>query len=79
MITAEELAMVLGEQLGIPYVDLSTCQIQPEALRLISESMARKFNVIPLAVTNNSLQVAVADANDVLMLEALAARTRMRI
>jgi len=79
IITARELAMVIGLQLNIPCVNLSTYQIQPEALRLIPESMARKYNVIPLAITDNSLQVAMAEADDVLILEALAARTRMRI
>jgi len=79
IITAQELAMVIGLQLNIPCVNLSTYQIQPEALRLIPESMSRKYNVIPLAITNNTLQVAMAEADDVLVLEALAARARMRI
>ena len=35
IITAQELAMVIGLQFNIPCVDLSTYQIQPEALRLI--------------------------------------------
>ncbi len=79
VITAEELAMVLGLQLGLPYVDLNTYHIQPEAIKLISESMARKHNVMPLAITDDSLQVAMADADDVLTLEALSIQTHMRI
>ena len=79
IITAQELAMVIGLQLNLPCVNLSTYEIQPEALRLIPESMARKYNVIPLAVVDNTLQVAMAEADDVLIIEALAARARMRI
>ena len=79
IITAKELAMVIGLQLNIPCVNLNTYQIQPEALRLIPESMARRYNVIPLARTDNSLHVAMAEPDDVLVLEALAVRTRMRI
>ena len=77
--TAQELAMVNGLQLNIPHVNLNTYQIQPEALQLIPESMARKYNVIPLAISKNTLQVATAELDDVLTLEALAARVRMRI
>jgi len=77
--TAQELAMVNGLQSNIPCVNLNTYQIQPEALQLIPESMARKYNVIPLAINNNTLQVATAELDDVLTLEALAARVRMRI
>jgi len=79
IITAKELAMVIGLQMNIPCVNLSTYQIQAEALQVIPESMARKYNVIPLAITDDTLQVAMAEADDVLVLEALAARARMRI
>lgn len=79
IITAQELAMVIGLQLNISCVNLSTYEIQPEALHLIPESMARKYNVIPLAVIGNVLQVAMTEADDVLVLEALATRARMRI
>jgi len=79
IITAQELAMVIGLQFNIPCVDLSTYQIQPEALRLIPESVARKYNVIPLAISNNTLQVAMAEADNILILEALKARTKMKI
>ena len=79
IITSEELAMVLGLQLGLPYVDLNTYQIQPEAIQLIPESMARKYTVIPLTITDDALQVAMADAEDVMTLEALSIQTHMRI
>jgi len=75
----QEAAMLAGFRLGIPYVDLTLYNIQPEAIRLIPESLARKYNVIPLAIINNALQVAMADAGDVLTLEALAAQTQMKI
>lgn len=78
-VTPQEAAMLAAFKLGIAYVDLSTCQIQPEAVRLISESMARKYNAIPLAIIDNTLQVAMAKADDVLALEALASSARMRI
>ena len=79
IITPEELAMVLGLQLGLPYVDLNTYQIQSEALKLISEPMARRYNVIPLAINDDVLQVAMADADDVMTLEGLSVQTHMRI
>lgn len=53
--------------------------IQPEALQLVSEAMARKYNVIPLEVKGNVLRVAMSNSADILALEALAAQTQMRI
>ncbi len=52
---------------------------QPEALDLIPESMARKFEVVPLAIVNGSLQVAMANPSDIFALEALGLQCRMRI
>jgi len=77
--TPEETAMLTAFRLGIPYIDLTTYEIQPEAVRLIPESTARRYNVMPLAIIDNALQVAMAEADDVLALEALATLARIRI
>jgi len=53
--------------------------IQPEALTLIPEAMARKYVAIPLEINGNVLQVAMANPSDILALEALATRSQMRI
>jgi general secretion pathway protein E len=52
---------------------------QPEAIQLIPEVMARRYNAVPLTISGNTLQVAMADATDVFALEAFAAQSRMRI
>jgi general secretion pathway protein E len=52
---------------------------QPEALQLVPEAMARKYNAIPLTLSGKTLEVAMADPTDIFALEALAAQTRLRI
>jgi len=52
---------------------------QPEVLRLIPETMARRFNAMPLAIVDNALQVALANPSDIFALEALALQSKMRI
>jgi general secretion pathway protein E len=52
---------------------------QPEALQLVPEVMARRYNAIPLTISGKTLEVAMADPTDIFALEALAAQTRMRI
>src|SRR3990170_1587179 len=54
-------------------------QVQPEALQLIPEALARKYNVVPLEVNRNGLKVIMADANDVLAIQALEMVSHMRI
>ncbi len=60
-------------------VSLSNRQIQPEALQLIPESMARKYCAIPLTVGGNILHVAMANPTDIFALEGLATQSQMRI
>jgi len=52
---------------------------RPEVLQLIPETMARRFNAMPLAVADNVLQVAMANPANIFALEALALQSKMRI
>lgn len=65
--------------LGPPLIDLKKYQVQPEALRLIPEEVARKHDVIPLRIEGDTLIVAMSHPEDLNILEDLRIRTRMHI
>jgi general secretion pathway protein E len=52
---------------------------QPEAIQLVPEVLARRYNCIPLSISGKTLEVAMADPTDIFALEALTAQSRMRI
>jgi general secretion pathway protein E len=52
---------------------------QPEAIQLIPEVMARRYNAVPMTISKKTLEVAMVDPTDIFALEALAAQSRMRI
>ena len=52
---------------------------QTEALQLIPEVIARRYNAIPLTISGRTMEVAIADPTNIFALEALAAQSRMRI
>jgi general secretion pathway protein E len=54
-------------------------QPQAEALQLIPEVLARRYNAIPVTVSGRTMEVAMVDPTDIFALEALAAQSRMRI
>ncbi len=60
-------------------VDLKNYPIQPEALWLIPESMARKYCLVPVAITDNVLQVAMSELDDVSIFQEIAVISKMRI
>jgi len=60
-------------------VDISTSSVPPEALKLIPESLARKYNLIPLSIVEDALQVGMSDVHNVLALQEIGALVKMRI
>jgi len=66
-------------KLGKPQTKLLRQIPEAEALQLIPEVTARRYNAIPLTISGNTLQVAMADPTDIFALEAFAAQSRMRV
>jgi general secretion pathway protein E len=68
-----------GSPSGVAKINLLIQTPSPEALNLIPEKLARKYNAVPLAVNDNTLRVAMANPDDILAIQAMAAKTKMRI
>jgi type IV pilus assembly protein PilB len=66
------LTEALAAQLGLPTVDLRKERPTAEALAIISEERARQFNIVPIRLTDEALDVAVADGNSAAVREELA-------
>ncbi|MCL5074509.1 MAG: GspE/PulE family protein [Chloroflexi bacterium] len=79
LISSATLATVLSYQLNVPIIDLKQYKIQPEALRLIPENVARQFGLLPLAIEGDSLVVAMEEPQDLQAIDTLTSLTRMRI
>ena len=79
LVDAETLAIMLSIQLNLPLIDLKRHTIQPKALKLIPEDMARKHILIPLDIVNDSLMVVMADPEDIHTIEDVKAQAKMRV
>ncbi|MEA3459157.1 MAG: ATPase, T2SS/T4P/T4SS family [Chloroflexota bacterium] len=73
--------MIAGrtEAPSLPRVDLKRYQIQPEALRLIPEAMARKHDLIPLRIEGDSLVVAMVDPDNLFAIDDVRILSRMEV
>jgi len=67
--------------LRVPFVDLETIGFSPEALTLVPESVARKYNVVPynLDAKNKILSVAMVNPLDLETIEFLEKKANLRI
>jgi type IV pilus assembly protein PilB len=73
MIDAQALTDALANQLGLVPVDLRVVRPTSEAMALVPEELARRCHILPLRLVDDALDVAVADATDARVRDALAA------
>jgi len=78
-ITPQQLAFFTSLQLGIPFVNLKKEGVKSEAVKLIPESVARKYGVIPIDTNNGAIVIAMEDPKDIEAIEDLTAVTMKRI
>ncbi len=79
LVTPEEIAAALSLQLNMPIIDLKLHAVQPNALLLVSEKLARKHTLVPLDIIDDSLVVVMADPEDIRAIEDVAAQAKMRV
>ncbi len=78
-ITRQQLAMFVSMQLNIPFVNLKRQEVHANAVELIPESIARRYQVLPLEIADGALVVAMEEPANIEALDVLAAFTKKRI
>lgn len=71
IVTEGDIIKVLGKQMGIQYVVLSNVVIDPEVIKLVPETVTRRYQLIPLYEKNNRLIIAMADPLNVFAIDDL--------
>jgi len=61
LVREEDLVITLSEQLGIPHLRVESYDIPSEVLAEVPEGIARRYHLIPVAKTGNSLTIAMSD------------------
>lgn len=56
-----DIAIALSKQLGFPFIDLASETVDPEAVNVLDESLARQNMIFPYKVTTTTLHFAIAD------------------
>ena len=66
---------------NVPYLDLATIPLSPDALSFVTQDVARKFHVFPVSLdrAKNELTVAMADPLDLPAIEFIEQKTKLRV
>jgi type II secretion system protein E len=79
MVTEEDALRALGDEVGIPYVDLEQSNIDLSLLRGFPQKLIHRHMLFPIEQTNGSLTVATSDPFDLYPLDELSVVTGLTI
>lgn len=71
LVSREQVLAAVGDQFHLPVVDLSSCEVAPDVLRLLPAKMVFKQRCVPLRKEGGVLTVATADPYDLTVLDEL--------
>jgi len=72
-ISETDLVATLARQVGLEFVDLGAMTIDPTVAALVPESLARRYQAVPILWEDNRLVVAMADPSNVFALDDIRA------
>ncbi|HHW03488.1 MAG TPA: type II secretion system ATPase GspE [Thermoanaerobacterales bacterium] len=71
MVSEDDIMEILEYQLGVPHVKLDKYIIDPEVARTVPETIARKYNIIPIKRTDKLLTVAMSDPMNIFAIDEI--------
>ncbi|MBI5181185.1 MAG: type II secretion system ATPase GspE [Nitrospirae bacterium] len=68
-VSEEAIIKVLGKQMGIPHMSLDNVIVEPDIAKMIPETVARRYQAIPLYKKGNIITVAMVDPLNVFAID----------
>ena len=69
----------LSKQYGVEPINLSKVTIQKEAIEKIPAQLAKKYTLIPIAIKDNKLEIAISDPTNILAFDDLRFITGLNV
>ena len=79
LIREDDLVRVLGQQLGLPSVDLDRVNVPQSVIALVPSSLAFQHNIVAFAQPMKFLDVAMLDPTNLGIVDELRIRTQLNI
>ncbi len=74
-----EMAAALGKQLNVPFITLSHYEIDEQVLSAIPIDIVRKYKIVPVDKTGDTLTIALSDPSNIYLLDELKLLTKTEI
>src|SRR5271155_3804284 len=74
-----KLTDFLAEQYQVPAIDLSSFEIDPEAIKAVSREICEKHGVIPISKSGNTIVLAMSDPSNIFVRDDIQFITRSKV
>jgi type IV pilus assembly protein PilB len=78
-VTEDDIIECLSHQFGVPSINLRHFEIDPAVAKVISQDLARKYNVIPVNKTGATLTLAMTDPTNIFAMDEITFMTGYRV
>ncbi len=75
--TEEQISVAIAKQLNIAYINLKFYNANPETVRLLPETQARRFRILVLENRGGSLLIGMADPTDLFAYDEISRSLKM--
>jgi type IV pilus assembly protein PilB len=79
MITEPQLVRALAQQVGMEFVELTNYPVDQSAVALVSSTLCRRHNALPVGYQGDSLKLAMANPSDVVAVDDFRSASRMNV
>lgn len=79
LVNEDELRRIEAQVLGIPFISLKKQKIDFEVLSMIPEPIARNNNIVAFKKTDDSLEVAMLDTDDLVAIDFVKKKVGLKI
>ncbi len=76
VIKDRDLLSVLSQEMDVPPIDVTRVTPDPQAMKLLSEKLAKRYSVMILSKVGDTIILVVSDPTDILMVDDIKTVTR---
>jgi type IV pilus assembly protein PilB len=69
VVSEAAITETLSQQFGVPSIDLSTFEVDPNVIKIVPGDVARKYGVLPVNKTGATLTIAMGDPTNVFAMD----------
>ncbi|MEX2548648.1 MAG: ATPase, T2SS/T4P/T4SS family [Nitriliruptoraceae bacterium] len=79
MVTEKDLVAALATQIGMEFVDIPDADVDPRATTMLSDTIMRRHNVLPIGFDQGKLVLAMSDPSNVVAIDDVRTLTKMEV